>query len=124
MRSRTWRIWLGSRPMVGSSRMRSSGSWIDGIGQADALPIALGKKADELALDVLQGAEIEHVVEAFLDAAAGDALQGGAKAEVLMDAHVLRQGNVFRHVADVLTSAEGVLKNVVSGHLGPAGGRG
>ncbi len=52
MSSRTSRIWLGSRPAVGSSRMSREGSE-EGVGEPDALAVALGEVADHHLLDVL-----------------------------------------------------------------------
>ena len=73
----------------------------DGLGDADALAVALGELADDLVADAFQVAELEHLVDARAEFAAGDFLQPAAKIQVFADAHVLGQRIVFRHVADL-----------------------
>ena len=63
---RVERICVGSRPAVGSSRISTGGIGEQGVGQADALAIALGQRADELAIDVGEPAAFEDVVDALV----------------------------------------------------------
>jgi hypothetical protein len=72
----------------------------DGLGDADALAVALGELADDLVADALQVAELEHLVDARAELAARDLLQPAAEVEVFAHAHVLGQRVVLRHVAD------------------------
>ena len=52
--SRISMICLGSRPLVGSSRIRTSGLWMIAWAMPDALPVALGELADQLVADIAE----------------------------------------------------------------------
>ena len=68
MGSLIWRVPIGSRPVVGSSRMRNSGSLMRAW--AMSMPLhSLGVLADRAVLD---GAEADHI-RAAVDAADPDA---------------------------------------------------
>jgi len=64
MRSRVSLICLGSRPAVGSSRIEHVGIVDDGLGEADALAVALGELAEQLHFDVGDGAAVADVGDA------------------------------------------------------------
>ncbi len=94
-----------------------------GIRQADTLPVALGKIRDDLALHVPQIAEVEHVRDALLQAAAGDFLQRPPVGQILAHAHVGVEGGVFGQVADVLPGAQGIRKDIITSHFRATGRR-
>jgi len=123
MSSRTVRIWLGSRPMVGSSRMSKSGSVHEGISQADALAIALREGADELLLAVLDLAQFNDIPHPLADLAPGHTLEGSAVAEVFAHAHVGIERGILRQIANVPPGLHALLENVALGNL-HAPGRG
>ena len=90
----------------------------------DALAIALGEGADELALDLGQPAAFEDIVDAFAALPAVDALDAGAEVEVFVDAHFFIEGAAFGHVADLGANGDRVPENIEPGDGGAAGGRG
>ena len=74
--SRTSMIWRGSRPLVGSSRISSSGSLEQGLGDHHALTVASGKLADRDAADRIQGEPRTAGLDRALQGRAPD-LSGG-----------------------------------------------
>jgi len=64
IRVRTSFFWFGSRPSVGSSRMRAGGLVNEGLGETDALLVAFGERFDRLRADRGEMGEVEHVFDA------------------------------------------------------------
>jgi len=119
--SRASRIWLGSRPAVGSSRMTMGGR-ATMRRRGRPLAVALGEVRDALAGDV-EHARLAHGVVDPPDAVAtGHALELRAEAEKLDDAHLGIEGRRLRHVADRAPGLEGVVADVVAGDLHGARG--
>src|SRR5205807_1386592 len=95
-----------------------------GVGQADALAIALGQGADELATDVGQPAAVDDGLDAAAGLAAVQALDAGAEAEVFGGTHLGVERAVLRHVADAASDFERVPEDVKAVDGGGAGGGG
>ena len=93
----------------------------DRLGDADALPEALGQLADQLGADVAEGAALDHLVGAAFDIGARDAFELADESEVFDDLHfgVKRRG--FGQVADALLDLLRVLQHVEAGDGGLAG---
>ncbi len=70
IRSRTARIWFGIEADGRLVEDEQIGIVHHGIGQADALAVAFGKRADDLVFDVLEAAKLLHRLDALLDFAA------------------------------------------------------
>ena len=73
--ARISRIWFGSRPTVGSSRMTTSGPCSDRLRDADPLLVALRQRADQLAPDIGQAAAALRVVDGSAAACPRHAMQ-------------------------------------------------
>ena len=125
IRSRTIRIWWGSRPIVGSSMMMTGGSARIGLGDPDPLAVALGEPADDLVADPLQVAELEHLVDPGAELSPGNLLQPAPEIEVFAHPHVLGQGVVLGHVADPALDLVGCGRHGESAdrHLARGGGK-
>src|SRR5262249_22621837 len=94
-----------------------------GVGQADALAVPLGQRADEAAAHLADATAVQAGVDTALALLALDALEGGAVGEVLLDAHFGIQRHALRQVTDVLAHLHRLVQDVVSGDDGAAGGR-
>src|SRR5262249_23957673 len=92
-------------------------------GQAEALAIALGQRADEPATDLADAAALETVVDALLPLLAVHALQLGPVGQVLLDAHFGIQRHALRQVADVAAHFHRLRHDVVVGDPGDAARR-
>src|SRR6202030_498619 len=74
--------------------------WIgeQGVGQPDALAIALGQGPDDLPADIGEPAAVEDVVDALASFVAVNAFDAGAEVEVFVDAHFFVEWTTFGHV--------------------------
>src|SRR5437870_6487484 len=98
--SRTCRIWLGSRPIVGSSRISRSGS----ATSASASPTLCRNPLDRAPISLfyaLETTKFFYVANTFGDATMVDTLEGCAITQVFCDAHVAVERHVFRHVTEM-----------------------
>ena len=96
----------------------------EGIGQAHALAVAFGQRADQFPLHIAQSAEFLHGIDALAVGAAPDAFERGPVFEVFLHAHLRVKRDVFRHVTDAGTHLARLAGHVETGHAGPpAGGR-
>ena len=66
---------MGSRPVVGSSRMRILGSLIRALGQADALAHALGIAAQQAAARAGHADEFKHAINTLFQLRAPQAIE-------------------------------------------------
>src|SRR5262249_23645408 len=95
-----------------------------GIGEADALAVALGKCADKLPADVVHPASAEHELNALAATATVQPLDAGPEKQVFHDAHFPVQRAVLRHVADSPADFDGLPEDVKSVDGGFARGSG
>ena len=90
------------------------------IGEADPLAVSLREPPDDFHLHFAKAAELKHVADPVVHPPARHALERGAVAEKLMDAHVRVERNIFRQVADMLAGPEGFAEDIAASHLGLA----
>ena len=90
----------------------------DRLGDADALPVALGKLADQLVAHVADGAASQHLVHPAVDVRRADSLELADEIEVLGDLHLGVNRRCFRQIPDPLLDLHGVLEHVEAGDIG------
>ena len=73
----------------------------EGIGEADALAVAFGERADDFSFDVAEVTEFENIADGLADFSTGDSFEAGAIAEVFADAHIGVEGGIFGEIAEV-----------------------
>ena len=93
------------------------------VRQSHALPITFRKRPDYFFLHFFQSAKLLHVADALRDAAMRHAFQRCAVIEVFGHPHVVVERDVFRHVTEMRTGLERLLKNVETRDRGAAGRR-
>ncbi len=96
----------------------------EGIGQSDALAVSFGQGGDHFFPHVGQAAQVHDFTDALAAVAAAQSFEASAEVEVFLDAKVIVQRDIFRHVTDFAPRFEGVGEDVVTGHSDPAGGGG
>ncbi len=95
-----------------------------GIPEADTLPVALGKLADDFPADVRQATLFHDNVHPFTEAFADQALEPGAEFKVFAHAHLGIKRIVFRHVTDAAAHFIGLGENIETGDANGPGSRG
>ena len=95
-----------------------------GVRQAYALAVAFGKGADHLAAHGIQAALLYNLGDGRPDLPGRDAFKPGAEFQVFRDALVVVKGHVFRQVAQMFASLQGIFHNVEPGNRGCAGSGG
>ena len=124
IRSRTSRIWIGSSPEVGSSRIRMSGSWTI----ASASPTRWRKPRERWPRTRRSTSASRHRGDHLADrppaSRPGHVLELGPVAQVLRDAHLVVERDVLRQVADLPADLERLVEDVVPGEARPAAGGG
>jgi hypothetical protein len=111
-------VWSPPSPLI-SSRV----SMIC-LGQAHALPVALGQPADHRLADVPHAALLHRVVDAGLALGLGDALDLGAEVQERVHVHVRVEGRRLGDVADAPLHLQRLLEDVVARDPRRALGRG
>ena len=96
----------------------------DGLSDADALPVALRKLADDRVPDAAEGGALDHFIHPFGDIRAGDAFQLRDEGKIIADLHFRIERRGFGQVADVLADVERLLNDIETGHAGFARSRG
>ena len=86
------------------------------VRQADALPVAFGKLADDAAAHVRQAALFHHRVHALARTPPAEALEPRAEFQVFPHAHFGIERIVFRHVTDAPAHFVRFVKNVEARH--------
>src|SRR5215510_12383575 len=115
--SRTCRIWFGSRPIVGSSRISRSGS----ASSASASPTLCRYPLERVPISLFSTLLRPH--SSFTSPSVLDALEGRAITQVLCYPHVAVEWHVFRHVAEMRSCLERLFEYVESRDRCPARGR-
>ena len=96
----------------------------DGLREADALPVAFRKLADQLVADIADGAALHDFVDAARRDRSADALELADEVEVLADLHFRVERRRFGQVADALLHLHRLLHDVEAGDIAvPAVGR-
>ena len=98
MMARISTIWLGSRPEVGSSRIRMSGIAEHGVGQADALLVTARQLAEGAVDHVAEPAQLGHGADPLAAVLRLDAAHGADVLQVVVHHHVRVQGGELRQV--------------------------
>jgi len=106
---RTSRIWLGFEPLVGSSMMRTSGSWQQHLGHADTLAIAFGELADALFDHRLQRAAVYHLLDSGFQARAGEPARRAEEAQKGERGQSLDREDRFPEIAETFCRADASL---------------
>src|SRR5262245_59094559 len=83
----------------------------EGVGQAHALEVALGKRADELPTNIAQPTALGDIIDALAALLAVQVLDAPSKREVFDDAHLRIERAAFRHVADATANLHRVPKD-------------
>ena len=118
--SRTSFMPCGSRPLVGSSRMITSGRAEQGVGDSQALPHAVREAADLGVAASQQADGVEHLGDALLaDLTAGRTDQP----QITAGAHVGVEGGYLDEAAQVAQSGDPCPGHKVTGDLGVAARR-
>ncbi len=121
---RTSPICRGSSPMVGSSSMRTSGSPIKSLGDADPLSIPFRQRFDERTAPVGDVGRFGHSLGfggkegAFIPFNAGD------EGEIFPHPHVAVKRGRFGEVADPAFGGQRLLGHIVTEDVDPPLGRG
>ncbi len=96
----------------------------EGIGEADALPVALREVADDLLAHLVQAAHLHHLADVLAQFTPREPLQRGPEIQIFPHPHVRVQRHVLRHVADAAAGCQRLVENVESSHRSRArGGR-
>jgi len=121
--SRISSIWLGSSPLVGSSRIQHLGIVEDGLSQSGPLPEAFGEGADPLPPHILQAAFVTHVVQPAGQLFLAQPAQASHIDEELLHVHIGIERILLGQIADAGIGGEGVGKDAfaIQLDLAPAG---
>jgi hypothetical protein len=92
------------------------------VRQSDTLAVAFGKVADDRPVHIRQAALFHDRVHALARTFPGQALQLGAKPQILPHPHLRMQRIVLRHVADAAANLPRVRENIQARHARRAGG--
>src|SRR5579863_206900 len=83
-----------------------------GLGEPDALAIALGELPADAMSHLGEAADVDHVSGGVLDLGAADAAQLGDEFQIALDAHIGIERRVFRQVADQAAGFERIGEDV------------
>ncbi len=115
---------VGVEPLGGLIEDEQGGRGDQRVGEAHALPKALGEVADEPTAHLGDVRELHRAILRAAPLATRDPFDLRAKPQVLLDPHLGVQGHGLGHVPDALSRIEAVLHHVVPVHRGGAlGGR-
>jgi hypothetical protein len=121
----SWRVSMicfGSRPAVGSSRIRTSGLWMIAWARPDALAVSFGQLTDQLRGNIGDGASLGNFSNAPGRFGFGDPFQPGDEVEVFVDLHVRIERRRFGQIADAALDLHGLIRDIETGDFGAAFG--
>ena len=90
----------------------------EGLGQADALPVALGQVADHRVSLVGNAGLFHGVVDPAVESRAGHAFDLGDKAQIGVYRHIVVERRLLGQIADALAHLHGLFDNVETSDLG------
>ena len=93
-----------------------------GVGQADALAVALRQRADKPAAHLLDATALEAEIEPLLPLLALYPLELGPKEHVFLDAHFGVQRHALGQVADIPPHVHRLVHDIEAGDAGDAAG--
>ena len=89
----------------------------DGLGEPDALPVALRELADDLLSHIGHVAAFADFADAALQIGSGQAFKFADELQVVADGHVGIEGGRFGQVADALLDFERLFEDVEARHV-------
>src|SRR6266404_5801182 len=92
----------------------------DGLREADALTIALGEFAEQLVLNIDNGAALANIIDALGEIRFGKTFQAADKLQIFGGAHFRIQRRRLRQIANALLHLEGLLEDVEASDRGGA----
>ena len=84
----------------------------DGLRESNALPVSLGKLAQQLVFDIGHVAASHHIIDAPVEFLARQAFEPAHKAQILVGFHVGIEGRRFRQIADAAAHLKRLLQHI------------